>query len=117
MNKSTPVEKIPVRLSSRTSGQVLSTGQTELSGRKMHLISFKCVLFVKKCLKMAQGKTEMFSYVLSQKKNEGKTSEKKYKTRFNTLTNLHAKFGVVFSIGNVQIFKLKITTTLFPPSL
>ena len=37
VDKSTPVEKI--HFTSRTSGQVLSTGQLELSSGKMHLIS------------------------------------------------------------------------------
>ena len=37
VDKSTPVEKI--NFTSRTSGQVLSTGQLELSSGKMHLIS------------------------------------------------------------------------------
>ena len=37
VDKSTPVEKI--HFTSRASGQVLSTGQLELSSGKMHLIS------------------------------------------------------------------------------
>ena len=37
VDKATPVEKI--HFTSRTSGQVLSTGQLELSSGKMHLIS------------------------------------------------------------------------------